>query len=447
MNLTSTLTGNGWDVDEPVDGSPLIKRDGSGRPIGLVDPATGSTVSTGGGATLADALRRNAGLARNANPFDLGVMTTPPTVTVGAAAIANGQRFGYFDTDGHKRIRVRGVPFGDRALMCENVGGYFRGRNIGTSAGLPIFGNNAKHYLAEVMFSGQVLQWEVNGLNAALLRFRVGGRLVAEAATTAGATTVQIDFGSTIYDTVVGIEFEQAQTVRGVVVGPNDTVYSLDEPLLPLVLLGDSYVQGSMGSAATGGQSYPSALRDISGCNVLAQGIASSGYIKPGFVTMDNQTRLDFAVDAINASSAPVTLIPNGTNDYGLDADAVRASAARVGAELLARTKTRVVFYGPWPQIRNNDAGTLAIEAAIKAAADSLDQSRVGFVPVCSGSSPWVKGKGSASVAPDGGAIPYGNSVIVTGADNVHPAPPRGSAYLARKTLDSLIALCIEKGW
>lgn len=410
---------------------------------GLSASVSKSAVAT----SIAELLRRSAALARNNNPFDLGVMSNPPTVTVGATAIANGQRFGYFDPEGYKRVRIKGVPFGDTSLMCENNGGYFRGRNIASSSGLPIFGNNAKHYLAEVLFSGQVIQWEVNGLNAALLRLRVGGRLVAEAATTAGATSVQLDFGAPLYDTVVGLEFEQAQTVRGVMVGPNDSVYSLDEPLLPLVLAGDSYVQGQTSPITTAGQTYPSALRDISGCNVLAQGIASSGYVKPGVVTMDNATRMDFLVNATNASSAPLVLVAMGTNDYGQDSAAVQASVARVGADLLARTQAKIIFFGPWPQNRNNDAGSLAIEAAIKAAAEAMDQTRVGFVPVCSGNNPWLRGQGDADTAPNGTTIAYGNAATVLGNDNVHLFPGRGALYFARKTLDSVIAMCDGKKW
>lgn len=49
MNLTSTLTGNGWDVDETTGGTPVIQRNGQGQPIGLIDPDTGLLVGTGSG--------------------------------------------------------------------------------------------------------------------------------------------------------------------------------------------------------------------------------------------------------------------------------------------------------------------------------------------------------------------------------------------------------------
>ena len=129
------------------------------------------------------------------------------------------------------------------------------------------------------------------------------------------------------------------------------------------------------------------------------------------------------------------------------DAAAIQAAAAAVGSAFLSGTAAKVVFMGPWTQNRNNDANSLAVEAAIQAAAASLDQARVGFIPVCSGSNPWVKGQGDNDTAPNGTSIAYGNSAIVTGNDGVHPYPGRGSEYLARKTLDALISVCTAKGW
>lgn len=406
--------------------------------------------SAGGGATLADALRRNAALARNNNPFDLGVMSSPPTVTVGATALTNGQAVNYFDTDGYKRIRIRGIPFAPFAIasvMCENAAGYLRGKNIANSAGALTYGNNAKHYLAEVTFSGQIIQFVVNGLNAALLRFRVDGALISATPTTAGSTIVQLDFGSAVYARTIQLEFEQAQTLKGVIVGPNDTVYAVDTPLLPIPVLGDSYVQGSTGPVTVGGESYIAALRDISGCNILGHGIASSGYVKTGFPTFAQADRIAAHIAVINAASAPLTIVALGTNDYGLSASAIQSECASGLSQILANTTTKIAVLGPWPQARNNDAASLAVEAAISAAVDSVDESRVGFIPVCSGNNPWVRGQGSTGTAPNGTTVAYGNSATVTGSDNVHPAPPRGSEYLARKTLDAVIALCVSKGW
>lgn len=385
--------------------------------------------------------------AKGTSPLDLAVMASPPTVTVGAAAITNGQAYNYFDTEGHKRIRIKGVPFGDTSVMSENVGGYFRGVNVGNSGGSFVNSGNAKHYLCEVLFTGQIIQFVLNGLSAGLIRFRVNGALVSASATTVGNGNVQLDFGATVYNKTISLEFEQSQTVKGVVVGPNDTIYAVDTPPVPLVVVGDSYIQGVTSPVTFGAETYCGCLRDASGLNVLALGIPSAGYIKPGVVTLTNAQWLARIIAATNAASAPLILIPYGTNDYGLDATAIQAAAASVGASLLAGTSAKIAFMGPWPQNRNNDAGSLAVEAAIQSAALSLDRSRVGFIPVCSGNSPWVKGQGDNDTAPNGTSIAYGNSAIVTGNDGVHPYPGRGSEYLARKTIDALIALCASKGW
>jgi lysophospholipase L1-like esterase len=415
--------------------------------IAKLDEESQAVLNASGYGPLAAKISAAYQSARNNSPLDLAVMASPPTVTVGAAAITNGQAYNYFDTDGYKRIRIKGVPFGDTSVMCENVAGYLRGVNVGNSGGSFAAASNAKHYLCEVTFTGQIIQFVLNGLSAGLIRFRVNGALVSASATTVGNSNVQLDFGSTVYNKTIAMEFEQSQTVKGVVVGPNDTICAVDAPPLPIVVTGDSYTQGTTSPATFGAETFCGCLRDASGLNVLALGVASAGYIKAGVVNMTNAQWLAKVVAATNAASAPVILIPFGTNDYGLDAAAIQAAATAVGSAFLSGTAAKVVFMGPWPQNRNNDANSLAVEAAIQAAAASLDQSRVGFIPVCSGSNPWVKGQGDNDTAPNGTTVAYGNSAIVTGNDGVHPYPGRGSEYLARKTIDALISLCDSKGW
>ena len=443
--ITATVRDGAYEVSDglpiPIDTALAA----SGQTV--LDDASKNALNVSGYGTLAAKISAAYQSARNNSPLDLAVMASPPTVTVGAAAITNGQAYNYFDTDGYKRIRIKGVPFGDSSVMCENNGGYFRGVNVASSGGVFATGNNAKHYLCEVLFTGQVIQFILNGLSAGLIRFRVNGALVSASATTVGNSNVQLDFGATVYNKLVALEFEQAQTVKGVVVGPNDTIYPIDQIPLPVVVVGDSYVQGITSPSTFGAETFCGCLRDASGLNVLALGVASSGYVKTGFVNMTDAQWLAKIIAATNAAGAPLIVIPYGTNDYGLSASGIQSAAASVGAALLAGTTAKIAFMGPWPQNRNNDANSLAVEAAIQAAAASLDQNRVGFIPVCSGNSPWVKGQGDNDTAPNGTSIAYGNSAIVTGNDGVHPYPGRGSEYLARKTIDALIALCATKGW
>jgi len=432
---------NGWSGGIPI----TAETNSTGQTV--LDDASRAVVRNSSIGFLTSNLIAAQAAAKGNSPLDLAVMASPPTITVGAAAITNGQAYNYFDTDGYKRIRIKGVPFGDSSVMCENIAGYLRGANVGNSGGSYATANNAKHYLCEVTFTGQVIQFVLNGLSAGLIRFRVNGALVSASATTVGTSNVQLDFGSTVYNKTIAMEFEQSQTVKGVVVGPNDTICAVDAPPLPIVVTGDSYTQGTTSPATFGAETFCGCLRDASGLNVLALGVASAGYIKAGVVNMTNAQWLAKVVAATNAASAPVILIPFGTNDYGLDAAAIQAAAAAVGSAFLSGTAAKVVFMGPWPQNRNNDANSLAVEDAIQSAATSLDQARVGFIPVCSGGNPWVKGQGDNDTAPNGTSIAYGNSAIVTGNDGVHPYPGRGSEYLARKTIDALIATCSSKGW
>lgn len=445
---TLTIVGvSGASFDDQPDAPSTLGLTLSATGQTVLDDASKSVLNASGYGPLTTRLLASVASAKNNSPLDLAVMSSPPTVTVGATAITNGRAFNYFDTDGHKRIRIKGVPFGDSSVMCESVGGYLRGVNVGNSGGNFAVANNAKHYLCEVTFTGQIIQFVLNGLSAGLIRFRVNGQLVSASATTVGNSNVQLDFGATVYNKTIAMEFEQAQTVKGVVVGPNDTIHAVDTPPIPLVVTGDSYVQGITSPVTFGAETFCGCLRDVSGLNVLALGVASAGYIKTGVVNMTNSQWLAKVIAATNAANAPVILIPFGTNDYGLDASAVQSAASSVGQTLLNGTSAKVVFIGPWPQNRNNDAGSLSIESAIQSAASSLDQTRVGFIPVCSGSNPWVQGQGDNDTAPNGTTIAYGNSAIVTGNDGIHPFPGRGSEYLARRTIDALISVCQAKGW
>jgi hypothetical protein len=438
----------------PLDGSITTEYSDGSVVNGSLLPASTLTaddtarVQSGVLTPLASALRAAARSAAGANPWDLPVTPSPPTITVGATALANGQAINYFDAEGYKRIRIRGVPFGDQALMIENATTLARPRCIANNAGAVTYAQTARGYLAEVgPFTGQIIQFAANGLNAALLRFRVDGALVSATPTTAGNTIIQLDFGAVVYRKTIAMEFEQAQSIKGVIIGPNDTLAAVEDSPLPVLLIADSYGQGITSPQSVGGLTYPAALRDIGGINLLAQGIAGSGYVKTGNVLANDPARVQFAVDAVNQSGAPLVVIALGTNDYTLSAAGITASALDLGNALLSRTAAKVAYIGPWPQTRNGDAASLAVEAAIKAAADALDQARVGFIPVCSGPNPWVKGQGTTTTTPNGTSVAYGNSALVTGPDNVHANPAFGTEYLARKTLDALTALCAAKRW
>jgi hypothetical protein len=405
-----------------------------------------STVS--GGAPIYTRLAAAIAAARNNNPWDLGVMSSPPTVTVGATALANGQTKYYFDTDGYKKIRILGIPWGDQSLMIANAGGYVLGRQLAGSSGALSYANNYRGYLAEVgPFAGQIIQFVVNGLSAALLRFRVDGALVSTTPTSAGTTIVQLDFGTVVNKKTIGIEFEQAQTLRGVIVGPNDTLGTVEDPRLPVMVYGDSYVQGQTSPQSVGGLTFVSALRDIGGINAIGHGIAGSGYAVSTPAPANDPDRLAWLAQVTNAAGAPIVLIPMGTNDWAQSTAAIQASAAAVGAYLLANTSAKLAFVGPWPQSRNNVAGATSIENAVIAAVAAMDQTRAGMIPVCTGANPWVTGTGSTSRVPDGSTYFYGNSRLVTGDDNIHLNPAYGTEYMARRVLDATLGLCKAKGW
>ena len=103
--ITATVRDGAYEVS---DGQPIpidTVLASSGQTV--LDDASRAALNASGYGPLAAKISAAYQSARNNSPLDLAVMASPPTVTVGAAAITNGQAYNYFDTEGHKRIRIK----------------------------------------------------------------------------------------------------------------------------------------------------------------------------------------------------------------------------------------------------------------------------------------------------------------------------------------------------
>lgn len=381
--------------------------------------------------------------AFNNNIFDLGNMASPPTVAIGTTPLANPVTYTYGDVGGPKRIRMFGVPFGDTSLMCSISAGTTL--NIQNLSSPGVKSANVKGMVGRVRFTGSVIQLNVNGYNLPLIRVHVNGALV----TVTGSPLLTVPTGSYIqltfaqrgtYD--ISVEFEQSLTFTGVTVDEADSVHSVEEIPLPILGLGDSYLQGLVSDTGspTGGQTFISAFREISGCNLMAQGISGTGW-KAGFAMTDPE-RLALAAATANYANAPLICIWLGTNDVTGSGSGISAAVKTVLNYLLLNTRSKIAVFSAWPRTLNLSAQLTGTDAAIQAGVSDINNQRAAFIPMSAAANPWVTG--TRYVGSSGGVA--GNSHAITGSDQAHPSV-EGSIYLARKSIDALIATSLSRAW
>lgn len=391
---------------------------------------------------IAEKLKAASQAARGKNPWDLPVMASPPTITVGAVALPNPVTFGYgTNTD---RIRILGVPTADKTLMFTGST-YWEGRNV-AAAGPTYSANVRGGYVARHRVTCQKAQLSVNGMSAALLRIRCSAdgsdaiQYIGTSYITAGATTVEVDFGArgTYW---LDIEFEQALKYAGIILSEDDVLWPIEAPY-QILRIGDSYMQG-ITSPQVGGAVLNRALADMEGCNSVSQGITSSGYVSGVPLTLID--RLNFAVSAVQLGGIKYGEILLGTNDVDTAGPkaGVAAAVSTVLSHLLANTDAKWLVGGVWPQARNLSAALLATENEILTAASAFPSDRVLTLPMNTAATPPVFGARDTNTA-TGAAGP---SRYVTGDDGVHLASPYGCYYMARWHIDARNAAVAAAKW
>ena len=359
--------------------------------------------------------------AKNNNPHSNGQMSSPPTVVVtnGSNPAAVPTEFRWltnqdkFKADGG-RLKIYATNYRRFPVATLNNSG--TGGNTGDAEDATVWRMTVD--VTSRYFCARVL--DVAGTR---LRIIVDGEYVSVAGTAApgvgGSLNLLIDLTTTATRRI-SVEYEQAGAFLGCSVDSGGTIALPSDSGQRLIILGDSFTQGTNDTGGSYLRGYARSLGDLLGVNEMwASGLGGTGYLND--VSGTRYTiRERSALDATD-QSPDIIVIFAGFNDFG------SSSAAAIGAECAATiTAIRaesatvpIIVGGIWPQGETTPSSTiLDAEAAIKTAVISANDVNTVFVPVSSAPTPWN---------------------YEVGTDGTHPSPA-GHDALAAFAAEGIIA-------
>lgn len=375
-------------------------------------------------------LAQSAATAKGANPFDLAVMASPPTITEGGAVPSPGRTVGYW-TSTNDRANFNVLGLGAEVFKSQYATNYLRGASARTA--VATYQNAASGFVVEYTTDAPLIKQEFLNSSTLPIFISVNGAFTSASGHTTVAQNgaISIDFGGVRAIRTLRFYFQQDHGFGRVTIGADDVLYAPAISRPKMLVIGDSYIAGTLSPSGPIVKSLTGVLREVSGCDVIGHGVGGSGYVNG--VALTNSFRLDDA-----AAVAPdLITIALGINDLGLSG--IQSAALSSLQGLRSRLpNTPIVVFGPWPGSNNLSANLLAADAAISQAVASMGDSRILFESTVTASptvSPWSFGTKDADTA-TGTAGP---SLYITGNDGTHPSI-YGAEYLARRKLAATVS-------
>lgn len=355
-------------------------------------------------------------------PVTLGALVTmasPPTITIGTgaatidtapSAISGAVTILYNDT----RLRYSGGPCGHRAsdvAICYGDAASHVGAGNGT-----VYAAEAPRM--DFVHTGTTLEFRVLGIrNLSQYRVRVNGELAMPTAQLAADGLwhwILVDFGTSATRTIT-IEGDSSFRFAGVNISPVDTIAESLYPGARVVILGDSFAQGTgayPGSATGTFVNFGQIAAEIIGYrDVHVVGVGGTGYLNTGLAGAYVKFRDRLATDVFPTRPALV-IVAGGINDDAFSPSAIRAEADLLFAAIHAGLPVaQIVVVGPWSSSGNPPAARLLNRDAIKTAALAAG---LPFIdPIADY---WVTGTGHV-----GDEQHDGNADTWIGPDGTHP--------------------------
>lgn len=400
---------------------------------------------------LASALVANAGK----NAYDTYGQTASKvsSVTLGATVFSGGVVKNVFDAGAYDYLRIYGAVYragftGYTDLVVTNSSGYpvwLNPTGPGTTA------ENQRGQHLRVRFKAKQFQIKVRGygLNSDYVPMWLDDgsgfkRISFTSGAVASDSYIQIDL--TKYgEYELAVHMEQSVSVGAVVLDADGEFVSV-APATPLVVFGDSYVQGTTSPTVTGSDPVLcGAMAHISGLNVIPLGVGSTGYVASSY-PITHAERLALMTSVINTSGAPVAMSVFGTNDVGQTTAAVQAAATTTINHLLSTTGANILLTGAQPRSLDNSAAIQLVDAGIAAAVAAANSPRVAYAPI-GGATP-RRITGTKDIDTSTGTA--GNSRWIHGNDGIHLSASftqAGTEFYARYMLELLQDAAIAKGW
>lgn len=411
--------------------------------VGTADYAASGVVS--GAGILASRLELATQKAAGNNPFDLGVMASPPTITSPGTLPSPARQIGYWSTNGASQFRPRGAT--NLTTFLEAYGGTtLRVRGCRTDA--TTYQNANCAACVDFITDSPAFQFEFFDGAANNVFMAVGRPDFTNMQLTSATGHTESAFNSGF-----GFDWGGVRKLRGyriwmilgqgfgrINIGEDDTLYAPPAAGPRILDIGDSIEANTISPSVHGYFGFASVTREISGCDVVGHGIGASGY------TIGNILGNAWRIADAAAGQFDLIRLHLGINDVGASQAVVRAAAVSALAALRAAVgATYLEVKGPFGGARNADAAVLGVEAGIQQAVADLADSRMIFTPTVTASpTNWPETLGVRDTDTAAGAA--GNSRYITGNDNIHPSVA-GAEYYARRRWATTLAAVRAAGW
>lgn len=378
-----------------------------------------------GEASIRDLFTIPAGDSEGRSSLDLGMMSSPPTVSTGTASLDAALTNSYMVTTTPTAFRTSGgtpTIFSTNFWTFPVVNVVSGSGNLGGTA-------NAVGYAVEFMADADRVQIQVlRGTSTLGIMVEVDGQRMTSVplSWTATGSTMYIlaDFGVRAIRKF-RVEGDQYGGFRGVNVRPTCTVWKPPgPPEITVAVVGDSVAAQTGATRPNGG--FVSSIGKLLGWNdIRAVALSGSGYVLAGAsgCVFGHSSRVADTV----ACNPQVVIIPGSTNDLGQSG----VSAAALAAWQAYRTalpNTPIVIGGIFPGAGGPSAALLALETLLKTTFDTWADPNSYWVPISTDpAGPWISGTGKV-----GSTNASGNSDIYVSSDGVHPSQA-GHDFYARR--------------
>lgn len=373
------------------------------------------------------AMARPALLARTNNPRINPVMTTPPTVTTGTAAVAGLTNVwvGYPPTRTDAFNFFGGVPVQDGV-------GYYQ-FNTTTVNGSPA----PAQCRIETVADSIKLAYRVLNPGGCVARFVINNQYVSMTplAIPSGEIYITLDFTSAGGRAIRTVAMETDSHLQSLSTSPTETLTKPGGRQIRMFVTGDSFTSG--GGASNSLNSFPHVLADLLGIRDLwNNGVGGTGYLTVGGQTTFRQRLSDMVVAAPD-----VVMIVGGHNDTGFPGGAVQTEVRTYLTAIRSWEVLRTVPLIITGSVGANQALTMSqpVEREIGNAVASMKDPLIFFLPdVTNTAGPYFTGTGNTS-APTGS----GNCDVYIGNDTIHPND-LGHVYLARCLAEDIMRLVLK---
>ena len=236
--------------------------------------------------------------------------------------------------------------------------------------------------------------------------------------TTAAARRIDIFAGGGIY-------------WGGLIKEPSTTVIAVDEDLINVAVMGDSFTQGTGSGEAKG---YSNQLGMIfPNLNMFSLGIGGSGYVNNG-----GTGKFINRIDELIATSPDYIITAGGINDIAETfATFTAAVDAYYTALIAASSVEKIIIIGLWNPA-SATATSIQFNDYLRTKAQALNVPFIDTIDPVNGE--WITGTGNAA-----GLLGDGNADMYTSSDGTHPTQA-GHTYLAKRVAKELMRISRYNG-